>query len=294
MTIRNMGTTKTDLKFDNTITLRSVYGKVGIKYYIQPCKNPTTGRYPEVVKHVNSQGDMILTDAERNSGKYFVKEDEVFIIEDGKTFNLDDEIDAAQWEAIKYCKLIAPDRYAKDDKGVSLIDGESSWNNRKPRYGVAELYVERLGADTQKKVSRKVLQHKAISYILDDERGYDGRVLKAKLLGKNMSNFTDADVQDFLIEIAEKNPDKIIKLYTGGDTRLRLLFIEAREKHVIIYKNKLFLYGDDIVLGATDDAVITWMADPKNKKVLELITKDTYPELQSKVETKTTTTKGKA
>lgn len=272
--------TKTDIKFDNTITLRSVYGKVNMKYYIQPCKDPITGRFPECVKHVNSQGDIIMTDAERNSGKYFVKEDEVFIIEDGKTFNLDDEIDAAQWEAIKHCKLIAPDRYAKDDKGVSLIDGESSWNNKKPRYGVAELYVERIGADTQRKISRKVLQHKAISFILDDERGYDGRVMKAKLLGKNMTNFTDADVQDFLIEIAEKNPDKIINLYTGGDTRLRLLFIEAREKHVILYKNKLFIYGDDIVLGATDDAVITWMSDPRNKKVLDLITKETYPELQ--------------
>ena len=94
-------TTKTDLKL-NKIILRSVYSKVGQKYYIQPCKNPKTGRFPDCVKHINSQGDIIVTDAERNSGKYFIKENETFIIEDGKEFNLDDAIDAAQWEAIKH------------------------------------------------------------------------------------------------------------------------------------------------------------------------------------------------
>ena len=48
-----------------------------------------------------------------------------------------------------------------------------------------------------------------------------------------------------------------------------------------LLKNKLYLYGDNIVLGATDDAVIAWMKDPKNQKVLELIKKDTYPDYYS-------------
>ena len=43
--------------------------------------------------------------------------------------------------------------------------------------------------------------------------------------------------------------------------------------------NKLYLYADNIVLGATDDAVLTWMKDPKNSKTLELIKKDTYPDV---------------
>ena len=100
----------------------------------------------------------------------------------------------------------------------------------------------------------------------------------ARILGKDMSNQPIADVIDFLIRIAEKDPNKIINLYTGGDIALRLLFIEAKEKHVIYLKNKLYLYGDNIVLGATDDAALAWMKDPKNLQVLELIKKDTYPE----------------
>ena len=40
----------------------------------------------------------------------------------------------------------------------------------------------------------------------------------------------------------------------------------------------MYLYGDNIVLGATDDAVIAWFKDPKNKKIVDLIQKDTFPE----------------
>nr|DAM35505.1 MAG TPA: hypothetical protein [Bacteriophage sp.] len=100
----------------------------------------------------------------------------------------------------------------------------------------------------------------------------------ARILGKDMSNQPIADVIDFLTRIAEKDPNKIINLYTGGDIALRLLLIDAKEKRVIYIKNKLYLYGDNIVLGATDDAALAWMKDPKNMQVLELIKKDTYPD----------------
>lgn len=273
-----MSTTKTELEINNIIILRSTRGKVGQKYYIQPCKDKN-GRLPDCVKHVNSQGDMILTDEERNSGKYYIKENETFVFEDGKTFNLDDPIDKAQWEAIKNCPLIAPDRYAKDKNGNLLIDGTMGWKNIRPRYGIAELYIEKPGYEAVRKVNKKRKIHNACSYILDDPKGVDGRVLMARLLGKHMTNVPDADVTDYLLTIAEKDPDKIINLYTGDDINLRLLFIEAKDKHVIRLKNKLFIYADNIVLGATDDAVITWMKDAKNKKVLELIKKDTYPDL---------------
>ena len=94
-----------------------------------------------------------------------------------------------------------------------------------------------------------------------------------------MRNVSSADVTDFLLSIAEKDPDRIINLYTGDDINIRLLFMDAKDKHVIIVKQKLYMYGDSVCLGATDDAAITWMKDPRNRKVLELIKKDTYPDL---------------
>lgn len=267
---------------NDIIILRSVFGKVGQKYFIQPCRNPKTGQFPEFVKRVNSMGDMILTDEERNSGKYFIPETEVFVIEDGKTFNLNDEIESRQWEAIKNCPFIAPSRDAKDAKGDYLIDGTMGWNNPTPRYGRAELYVYKPEEEANRRISKKDKFRKALNFIYDDERGSEGRLLICRLLGKNMRGISDADVTDYLTSVAESDPDKIIAAYTGSDTSLRLLFIEAKDKRIIYVKNKLYMYADNIVLGTTDDAVITWMKDPKNKKVLELIKRDTYPDMYNK------------
>jgi hypothetical protein len=116
-----------------------------------------------------------------------------------------------------------------------------------------------------------------MSYIYDDERGAEGQRNMALILGKDMFNQNINDVIDFLIRTAEKDPDKIISLYTGGDTTTRILFINAKKKYVITLKKGIYYFGD-VILGSTDDAVVAWMKDPKNKKLVEQIEKDTYPD----------------
>ncbi len=276
--------TKNEINLSNKIVIRSVRGKVGNVVKIQPCKDPKTGKYPDCVKYVDSHDDMILSEKELNdpNRRFFIKETDVFDIVDGTTFDLDDVRDRFIWEAIKNCPLIAPDYYAKDQQGNSLINGTPGWNSKAPRYGVAELFIERPGVEANRRVSRKKLIHDAMSYVYDDERGAEGRVLKARLLGHRMDHMPDADVTDYLIQVAETNPEKIINIYTGGDTAVRLLFIEAREKNVIIYRDKLYIYADNVVLGASDEAAILYLKDPKNANVLKLIKKDTYPDLMDK------------
>ena len=104
-----------DLK-SNIVVLMSVFGKVGQKYYIQPWKDER-GRYADCVKRVNSQGDMILTpeelEKESRGEAYYIPENALFVIESGKTFNLDDVKERAEWEAIKNCDLIATLRMIK-------------------------------------------------------------------------------------------------------------------------------------------------------------------------------------
>lgn len=279
-----MAEKRKEVNLSQKIVLRSVRGKVGNIVKIQPCKNPNTSEYADCVKRVDSNGDMILSESERNdpNRQYFIKETDTFDIVDGTTFDLENVRQRFIWEAIQYCPLIAPDYYAKDKNGNSLINGTPGWNSKTPRFGIAELYIERPGVEANRRVSRKKLKHDAESYIYDDERGYDGRVLKARLLGHRMDGMADADVTDYLLQIAERDPEKIINLYTGGDTAVRLLFIEARDKNVIIYKNKLYTYADNVVLGATDDAAVLFLKDPKNANVYKLIKQDTYPDLMSK------------
>lgn len=286
--------TKADIVFDDKkIILRSVFDKANIKYYIQPCKNKY-GQYPSCIKRVNSQGDMIMSESEKaaysEGREMFFPENHIFEVTSGKVYNLDNMYDKAEWEAIKNCPLIAKSRDERDANGNLIIDGTTvptqiMYNGKQGgRNGVAELYIDRPGIETQRRVSKKQLIHKACSYIYNDERGADGQLNMARLLGKNMQNQPIADVVDFLISQAEQNPEKIINLYTGDDISLRLLFIDAKEKKVIYIKNKLYLYGDNIALGATDDAVIAWMKEPRNLKVLELIKKDTYPDYFGKDE----------
>lgn len=217
-------------------------------------------------------------DAYSEGTAVFFPENHIFVITDGKTYNLNNIYDKAEWEAIEHCPLIAKSRDERDAQGNLIIDGSKPTRNKPARNGVAELYIDRPGLDTQRRVSHKQLIHKACTFIYDDPRGADGQLNMARILGKNMSNQPTADVIDFLIRVAEKDPNKIISLYTGDDISLRLTFIEAKEKKVIYIKNKVYLYGDNIVLGATDDAVIAWMKDPRNQKVLELIKRDTYPD----------------
>ena len=271
----------------NLIVLRSVYGKVGQIYYIQPVKNPKTGRFPDCVRRVNSMGDMIMSDEDRNSGKVLIPENRVFEIQDGIQFDLEDP-------CINYAPIIAPSRDARDSHGNLLIDGEIAEGKTNARYGIAELYVEAPGVEVTKKVSKTKQIFDAQSYIFNDTKGAEGRVLKARLLGKNMRNAPDSEVTEYLLNIASKDPKRIIDLYTGTDMSLRLLLIEAREKHVIVVKNKVYVYGDDIVLGVSDDAVIAFLKDPKNAKLLELIKRDTYPELEEDVEETPKTKSSKA
>lgn len=269
-----------DLK-SNIVVLRSVWGKRGQKYYIQPQKN-SKGQYPDCVRKVNSDGDMILKHGDNPD--FLIPEDRIFTLQDGTTFNLNDPYQAIEWQAIENCFLIAPSRFAKDSSGNYLIDGtpdivSNSNYGAKSRYGRAELYVERPGLEAEQKVTRAKLEVQAVNYIY--QYGYEDWLTFAKVLGRNMENQPVPDVEFFLISVAKKTPEKIIEICSGGDLANRVLFITAKENGVIRKKNGMYMYGEDgdLILGASEEAVIDWMRQPKNKKTLELIRKDAYPDL---------------
>ena len=275
-----------DGDLSNIIVLRSVWGKANQNYVLQPQRDKY-GQLPKCVRRVNAQGDMILSEKDKEGSlEGLIPEDEQIVVHDGTVFDLNNERQAAEWEAIKNCFLIAPDRYAKDDKGNYLIDGSTDINSinnfgRASRYGKAELYIERPGMEAKKKLTARKLRLQAQNCIVQDEGGYEGWLRMARVLGRNMSNQPAADVEEFLFSVADKTPEKIIELYTGGDIQLRLLFSTAKEKKVIKKNKNIYYYGNDQqkILGASEEAVIDWMKDSKNAKVLELIRHDTFPEM---------------
>ena len=278
--------------YNNIIVLRSVYGKANQVVYLQPAKDPKTRRYPECVRAVDSRGDMILSESdkepiryndpetglERVKSKVFIKEDDLIPIVDGTHFDLEDDVQKAQWEAIKNSKIIAPDRFAKDETGAYIIEGSKKSDGTNRTYGIAELYIEHVGREASIKASKKERIFKACSFIYNDSA--ENRRNMCKILGKSPDRVGDPDIVNYLTEKAEKDPSVIINLYTGDDTHLRLLFVDAREKGIIRSKDRLYIYGDSILLGASDEAVIMYLKEPKNKKVLEMIRRDVNPDLE--------------
>jgi hypothetical protein len=107
-------------------------------------------------------------------------------------------------------------------------------------------------------------------------------IKKCRLLEKDMSRANSNDVMDYLMAFAEKDPQKIINLYTGTDTTNRLLIIDALDKHIVVKRDNLLVYADNIVLGASIDAAVTYLTSPAAVKIKELIMQETYPEMYAK------------
>lgn len=256
----------------NVITLRTPYKTK--EYHFQPCKQANGMNFPFVKKvryGADGESEMILSEAERNNPDhlYYIPEDLDIVIKEGTTFDLDDPLQNNIWKSIKDSVLIVPTRDARDANGNLLIDGD------KLRYGEAEIWVDIPGEESEKSVAKKKLISKAWIFIEKDS--VDGRLTKCKLLGKNLRNAPSSDVEDYLYQQAEKNPQLVIDLYTNGDTALKLLLIDAKERNIVRKVNGLFMFGES-VLGSTDDAIILFFKTPANKTILDLIKKETYPE----------------
>lgn len=258
---------------NKVITLRNVYGKIK-EVHLQPGRQKNGARFPWVKPvRYDSMGnaEMILSQDEMNSPErdYFIAEDADIIITDGTQFDLSDPYQRNLWRCIENSDQIAPTRDARDRNGNLFIDGN------KTRYGMAEFYVDIPGEESERSVSKKQKITKAWTYIGGDSK--NGRLTKCKILGKHMNNAPDSDVEDYLYQRAEKNPDEIIELYTSGDMSLKLLLIDAKERGIILKKDGMFVYADTL-LGATDDAVIIFFKTPANKRILDQIKFEVYPE----------------
>lgn len=261
----------------NIITLRSVYGKVKT-YYFNPMRGKN-GTYPPFVKRVRVSADgrdteMILSEQELNSDQrdFFIPEDLEIIVTDGTTFDLSNQYQKNIWECIKDSHLIAPERGAKDEHGNLLIDGDIR------RYGLAELYVERPGVESKKRVSRIKLVTKAYTFIEEDTSEH--RKVICKLLGKSMRNAPDTDIQDYLYQKAEKDPNLIIDIYTSADQALKLLLIDGKQKNIIRTQSGVLMYSDT-ALGVTDEAAILFLKDPKNKAIYDSIVYEVFGDMKT-------------
>lgn len=171
---------------NKVITLRSVYGKIK-EYHFQPGKDKNGARFPWVKPvRYDSMGnsEMILSQDELNSPdrSSFIPEDEDIVVTDGTQFDLSDALQRNRWLSIADSDLIAPTRDSRDKNGDLYIDGN------KKRYGMAELYVDIPGEESERSVSKKKKITKAWTYIGQDSK--NGRLTNLLKLLKDFQKFS--------------------------------------------------------------------------------------------------------
>lgn len=268
----------------NIIVIKSSFNKTpGQVYKIYPCPGPT-GRMASCVRKVDANGDMILSAEDKTAqskGVEFIPENQPILVQHGTTFDLNDQYQAAQWEAIKYSKMIAKERDARDGNGNLIIDGgksiEDKYHNASGRYGLAELYIEHPGREAQARVSVAKLIHQAEGLVFGDS--LDHQVLICKLFEKDMTHAHPSDVEEYLLTQARKYPEKLIKFYSAEESSLRLLVITAKERNIITTKQDGMYYAD-IKLGSNVDLVVERLR--ADKTMANEIRRETFPEMEKK------------
>lgn len=271
----------------NIIVLNSVNNKTpGQEYKFNPVPNKY-GVFPACVRKVNKDGDMILSEKDKqlmNEGKaVFIPENIEIRVTHGTSFNLDDMKQAAEWEAIKNSKLIAKDRAERDANGVLIIDGAlptvDRFDNPRGRYGIAELYIDHPGLNNQIKVSLAKRIHEAQELIFNDSLAH--QVLICKLFEKDMTHAHPNDVEAYLLDQASKSPEKVIKFYNAEESAVRLLLLTAIDRGVVTRRQE-GLYYADIKLGSNIDIATSFLKADENKIIKQELKKETYPELEKK------------
>ena len=224
---------------DKIIILKSVF-KNG-KYTVQPAKNPDKNWFHGVPR---------LSEDQKKTLDYYVTPESKITLVDGITFDLSDEVQAANWNWVKHCATVC-DSFEE----VQRTPG-------------AQFYVFMAGREAR--VANKVsdLKYRAQKHIMEDSPlNYENRAL---VLDSDLTGESPEEIKQFLLGIAEKQPVRIIAAYEAKDLSIKLLFIRAEKAGSIIQRDGMYLFGNTI-LGTSRDASIALLRTKENNEILSLL-----------------------
>lgn len=231
---------------DKVITLKAIFKT---KHAVQPAFSTKENWYKGVDR---------ISDREKENRDYFV--DPVttkLILEEGVEFDLNNEIDAINWKWVQHLPEVAH----------SFEEAQHS-----PE---AMFYVEMSGRESAKKNKEISTKFKAIQKVLEDaQTNYINRAL---LLGFDMEGSHPEEVKEFLLTMAERNPERVIEIYDNKLMGIRLLFIKAEKEGIITKESGLYKYGTT-VLGVDEKGAIQTLSDRGNKELVDLLDKQVNPE----------------
>ena len=251
--------------FDKTIHIRCFYGPVHAGASLSPVRNPLTQEFHSCVRQVDNVNNIIYG-KDDDPQNYYVKPTDKIFIKDGVVFDLSNEIQRKQWDAIKYSDLIWDCRGIVDERGEVVYPPTDTPSS------AAIFYVERLVDEASKRIKKEKDINTALTYIFGDSASK--LALRAMVLGRYIKNSTREEIEEYMIDRAKSDPKTIIDLYTGSDLKLHLLFLYAKEKNIIVNRDGVYFYGDSSMIGRNKDSCVAFFKNPKNKIITEEIEKE--------------------
>ena len=231
---------------DRIIRLKSVY-KLG-KTTVQPVSDGL-GWYRGIPR---------LSEEDKRKLKHWAEPETKFVIKDGVTFDLNIESQRITWDWVKHCPCIA-----MTEEECQFTPGAEYF-----------IYVE--NEEAAKNVAKKEKKYEAVNCVMNDSPvNYH---LRSILLGTDMGTESPVVIKDYLLDIAESAPEKILDIYKSHDLSLRLLLLKAMKNMIVIRDEAgVYRYGNT-VLGMSESSAVAWMQDIENKNVVAMLEKEVNPD----------------
>ena len=231
---------------DKIIEIKSAY-KNG-KTTVQPVKDPLNGWYKGLPR---------LSDEDKKKLNFWAEPSSTFKLYDGVTFDLNNPDQKIIWDWVKFQPCLATSKDAMQHK---------------PN---AEFYIHLKNKEAKERISGKLLKHKAVEYVINDEVA--NYPMRAKLLGMPMDGEDPIAIKDFLLDRAESHASQVVKIYEDKFISLRMLLLNAIDKHIIsIEKTGAYRYGTSYI-GMTENTAVEWLNDSYNKTLVAQLEREVNP-----------------
>jgi hypothetical protein len=227
---------------DKLIVLKSVF-KNG-KYTVQPAKDLVKNWFHGVPR---------LSEDEKKKLDYFTTPDSKLILIDGMEFDLNDPVAVENWKWVKHLPCVA----------MSFEEAQKTPS--------AQFYVYIAGREAREANKNSDLKFKAIRYIMEDSPvNYENRAL---ILDNDLAGESPEEIKKILIEIAERQPTRVIAAYEAKNLSIKLLYLKARQKGIVKSQDGMILFGSN-VLGVNQEGALAFLQTKEHSQILDLLEKE--------------------
>jgi hypothetical protein len=235
------------------IKFRAVLGKTQGKLNVCPARSKTTKRL---------LGVKLMSEEEKRTASYVIDENTDLDIFDGFEIDLDNPIDAMNWEWLKYLPELVPSLEDSYDTPLALF------------------YVENLHKDTNDRIAKRKVKELAFKYL--DQSNAPKKAEICRIMGVDSTYMTPLDLEDYLGEMADTAPSKIVEAFEDKLIKVKLFLYALLDKKIVVKdQDGVYSWGAHI-LGVNEKSVLEWLQISSNAHYVKSLHDQVYPAPEAK------------